>query len=64
MLTRRHFKILAQCLRELREPGRGMDEAHWYRAYNAMVGMCKESNPLFDEDKFAEACGLEVLDGD
>lgn len=58
MLTRRHFKILAQALYELRDEG--MDQGAWYRAYDAFVEMCKESNPLFDEDKFAEACGLEV----
>jgi hypothetical protein len=57
MLTRKHFEMLAQVLRELRPTA---DPRTWHHAYNAITAMCMDSNPLFDTARFKKACEREV----
>ena len=50
MLTRKHYKLMAAAIAAVESP---TEKA---RVYMALIDMCRESNPRFDEDKFWDAC--------
>ena len=60
MLTRKHFKNLAHGL-SLEKPD-GSDKTiamrTWVRSCLAVAGVCHNSNPRFDKQRFLEACGV------
>lgn len=50
MMTRKHFKILAESLKKIE------DMTQRNTMIDAWVDVCTQMNPRFDETKFREAC--------
>lgn len=48
MLTKKHFKAIASYIKEA--------QGDYNILVNKLINMCKNENPLFDEDKFRKAC--------
>ena len=57
-MTKKHFKALAEELRNTRPIGTYIDRFQWQRDVNAVAKVCGMSNPNFDEDRFLTACGF------
>jgi hypothetical protein len=58
-MTRRHFRALAQALRNTR-PGENWDankRAQWNLDVKAVLDICASENSNFDRHRFIEACG-------
>ncbi len=64
-LQRRHFELIAETLRHVKEPTLGqtrgeIEAAHvqWSRTVGAFLGACEASNPNFNRARFLKACGV------
>jgi hypothetical protein len=57
MLTRQHYRKIAAAIAAVESP---TEKA---RVYMALIDMCRESNPRFDEDKFWDACDFPASFG-
>ena len=51
-MTRKHFKLLADQIAQIADPGIR------YVAAQAVAAACRQDNPRFDPSKFYEACGV------
>lgn len=65
-MTRKHFKALADALKRVKpaksdfisEDAANQAAWTWERTVDAVAGMCREANDLFDRAKFLTACGM------
>ena len=58
-MTRQHFQLIADTLRKV-EPQQGKERTQWIDTIEQFRHDLAQTNPGFNEDKFLEACGLEV----
>lgn len=60
-MTEKHYKLIATVLRNGRPDGTGSNFMVWRYTVNDFTEAFAKDNPRFDEAKFREACGYEVL---
>ncbi len=62
-MTRKHFKALADALKEAKPLPSGYDEDRsvevWESCLRGVAATCRSFNPQFDRAKFYAACGWE-----
>lgn len=60
MLTRKHFKAIADNLRTTKPNPDIAPEGYnqWCYTVDVMATMCREFNPNFDRGRFLDACGV------
>lgn len=70
-MTRKHFEALAHALSIAKPQAEDLDEwntceechdarmEQWRADVHRIATACKESNPRFDLDRFARACGVD-----
>ena len=57
MLTRKHFRIVAEAIRNIEDLDTRL------ATHNIWSEICSRSNPLFDPERFKKACGIPDDDG-
>jgi hypothetical protein len=58
-MTKKHFKALAEALKNLRPEDKDSAAFHmWKHSCAAVADTCRTANPRFDRARFYEACGL------
>lgn len=64
-MTRKHFQAIAGILADLyhEQGGDDMEASQrqaWVRAVSSLASVMAESNELFDQARFFEACGAKI----
>lgn len=58
-MSRKHFRLIAQAIRELMESAQGDNDRERYeRVVFALADVLPQANPRFSRLKFLTACGL------